>query len=120
MDNLTPDHARIIRDFFLASIEAEHNLTRALINTIPANKLDFCASPGESTVAERAWNLVEFEHHALTGICDGQFGPAPAGPEESGVDALLAWDEARFAADLRRLKDLSGADLVRPVDAYGF
>ena len=117
--NLNPEIASSIRDFFLTTIAAEHMATRALIQRIPANKLDFEPIPGGKTMSELMWCIVHTEHNALAGICDGSFAPLPKTPEQKGSDAVLQWDHEHFAADFKRLLTLSGEDLLRPVQFGG-
>lgn len=118
-DTLNRDQARTIRDFFLSSIVGEHNVTRELIKSVPPDKLDFQAVPGGATMSDLMWYLVILEHHLLVSVCDAHFAPAPATPKETGCDAVLAWDDEHFPSAYQRFAQLSGDDLLRPVELFG-
>jgi hypothetical protein len=114
-----PDLAGSVRDFFLQVIAAEHKSTRALIQSVPRGKLDFRPTPAARSMSEMMWYLVQTEHHALAGICDGEFEALPETPEHKGANAVLAWDDGHFSADFRRLMEMSGDHLLRPVRFAG-
>lgn len=119
MENIHPDQARAIRDFFLPSIEAEHKITRAIIQSVPADKLDFKLTPTGKPISQLIWQLVGTEHLYLTGICEARIPAAPEQPESSSPQAVLAWDDGHFPQDYRRLAQLSGEDLLRQVEFLG-
>lgn len=119
MTTTTPDIATHIRDFFLKHIVTEHNLTRALINMVPADQLEYRPPKAQRSVSDLMWYLVQYEDNSLSAICDGQFGPPVLRPEADGAEAVLAWDEEHFAKTVARLAELSGEDLLRPLEIYG-
>jgi uncharacterized damage-inducible protein DinB len=116
---VSPEQACSLRDFFLPAIESSHRINRLLIQSVPADKLEFKPDPGSFALSDILWSLVATEHFFLTGICDARFPPPPSKPEAIGIPELLAWDDAHFPHDFQRLALLSGEELLHPVEFLG-
>lgn len=119
MQPITADNASIVRDFFLPLVEAEHTLTRLMIQSIPADRLDFQPHPNSLKLSDLAWYLATADHVALTAICDARLPDKPSKPDGYGVSEFVAWTDQRFEFDCKRLAALSGDSLVRPLEIVG-
>lgn len=116
--NLTPESASVIRDFFLDIISTEHKVTRAMIGLVTDDMLDYRPTPKQRSVSDLIWSLAELEHRALAGICNAGFAAENAA-DHKGAQAVLEWDDQHFDQDFSRLQALSGEELLRTADFAG-
>jgi len=118
MSTFNAAQAKTILDYTVGVMAAEHNITRALIKSVPADQLDFRPNPESPTMGDLMLHLVQYEEHSINGICSGDFGPPLKKPEVVTPESVLAWDDEHFPKSLERLNGLSGEDLLRPITVY--
>jgi uncharacterized damage-inducible protein DinB len=122
MEALQPQQAVVFfNTFSLPSLKNEHRITRQIIEAIPVDKGDYRPDPVSKSALELAWHIVAAEHRFLSGIAAGAFDFTPNHrPDDvknsAGIAALYA---KNFEADLARLENLSGEQLVKIIDFRG-
>jgi uncharacterized damage-inducible protein DinB len=118
---LTPDQAKFIRDRALPTLQTEHQTTKRVIEAIPLDKGDYRPDAISRTALELAWHIVAAEKRFLGGISAGAFDFTPIHRPDSIKNSagIAAWFDESFAANLHRLQDLSGEQLVKSIDFRG-
>jgi hypothetical protein len=118
MEKLTAEQSRTILNYLLPSIEAEHKITRMTIQSIRPDLLN-ATVPGGQTISDLVWQIVATEHLYLTGICEARIPAMEAKPADHSVPAILGWYNERFKSNYEGLSQLTGEELLRPVEVFG-
>jgi uncharacterized damage-inducible protein DinB len=118
---ITPEQAKFILSLTLPALQAEHQITKRVIEAIPATKGDYRPDPASKTALELAWHIVAAEKRFLGGVCAGAFDFSPINRPETIRDSagIAAWFDETFAGILNQLQNLSGEQLVRTLDFRG-
>jgi uncharacterized damage-inducible protein DinB len=119
---MTSDHATLILNAVSSpSLRAEHPVTKNVIAAIPADKVDYRPDAISRSAIDLAWHIVTAENRFIEAVLSGAFDLTPwARPDTVGSPAdVNAWYEERFAANVERLKGLSGEQLLNPIDFRG-
>ncbi len=118
---MTPEQAKFLADFFLATCEREHPATRKVIAAIPEAKRDYRPDPKSRTAFELAWHIAQTEVWFADGVARGEFQPEeetrPAHIQT--VADVLAFYDQNFPPVLARLKALSAEKLAQKLAFYG-
>jgi len=111
----------LLNSFALPSIHAERPVTKSVIGAIPADKADYRPDPITRSAIDLAWHIVTAENRFLEAVAAGSFDLNPwERPAAVGTPAdINAWYDERSARAVEKLKGVSGADLVRPIDFRG-
>ena len=117
--SLTADQAAaVVREMWVPVYVNEHPLTKSVIAAIPAKKADYKPADVARSALELAWHIVSAEHRFLNAVAAGTFDySAPSAPKTPSD--VVTWYSSAFAADLERLKALSGDQLLTPIDFRG-
>jgi uncharacterized damage-inducible protein DinB len=118
---LTAEQAALILKSELRTLIAEHPTTTRVIEAIPAERADFRPDGVAKSAFDLAWHLVSAEHLFLNAAGSGAFDYSSTQRPE-GVRApadIVAWYADRFAADVERLRAVSGDDLLKTIDFRG-
>jgi hypothetical protein len=100
MTPLTPEQAlAVLTTIELPTVAAEQKVTRSVIAAIPPDKADYTPDP----------------------VSAGQFDLTPRPrPDTVRTPAdVIAWYDEQLAPTVARLKQVSGEDLVKPIDFRG-
>lgn len=118
---LTADQAKFIFDRALPTLQTEHQTTKRVIEAIPLDKGDYRPDAISKTALELAWHIVVAEKRFLDGICAGGFDLTPIQRPDSIKNSagIAAWFDESFSANLPRLQDLRGEQLVKSIDFRG-
>ncbi len=118
---ITPQHAMASRDAMVAALEQEAATTARVIAAIPEDKArQYRPDPKARNAWELAWHLVSSEVQMVEEIADMKFGMEPRYPNEpTSVAAMVAWYKEHLPPALARVRNLTGQQLVTPVDFYG-
>lgn len=122
MRALTPDEATLILNTTgLPALKAEHRLTRSVIAAIPPDKVDYRPDTIVRSAIDLAWHIVAAEVRFLEAVAAGAFDfSGGARPESVRTPAeVIEWYSERFAKAVDRLTQVTGEDLVKPVDFRG-
>jgi len=120
---MRPDHARIIADHLIATIEQEIPITLKVLGAVPDTRLDYRPDPVSKTAQGLLRHLVLEDEWILNAVADGQFGPMVDETDACGImtpaDAIACYQQ-RIPAALARVKALPDEALAREVDMFGF
>jgi uncharacterized damage-inducible protein DinB len=119
---MTSDQALVILNSVgLPSLNAEHPVTERVIAAIPPGKGDYSPDPVTRSAIDLAWHIVTAENRFLEAVAAGAFDLTPLPRPESvrTGDDVNRWYADRFAANVQRLKGLSGDQLTRTIDFRG-
>jgi uncharacterized damage-inducible protein DinB len=122
MSQLTPDQATLILHAVgLTALTYEHPLTKSVIAAIPADKADFRPDSVTRSAIELAWHIVAAENRFLDAVASGVFDyGGSTRPDTITTPAdVVAWYSERFATNIERLKNVSGEQLLKPIDFRG-
>ena len=119
---MKPEDAKIIAEFLAATFESELPATHAVIAAVPADRCDYRPDQMSKTALALARHIALEDEWLLEAIVDGSFGP---GKDESDACGLMtpadaiAYHKKAVAAQLARVRAMSGDDLLRTVDMFG-
>ena len=107
---LTPDQAKFVLGVALPMLKNEHQTTRRVIEAIPLDQGDYRPDAVSKTALELAWHIAASEQRFFSGIPVGAFDFSPIPRPESITNSagIAAWFDESFAANLRKLEELSG------------
>lgn len=115
---MTPEFAIALRDFLLASVENEFTTTKKVVAAVPAG--DYRHDPKSKTAAEIAKHIVEVEVQFLNEIAELKFNMESSFKNiPTDIAGLVKWYETEFPKAVQRVRQMTGEQLVTPVDFYG-
>jgi uncharacterized damage-inducible protein DinB len=96
-------------------------VTKSVIAAIPADKADYRPDSIARSAIDLVWHIVTAENRFLEAVLSGAFDLTPwARPDTVRSPAdVNAWYEDRFAANVARLKSVSGEQLMKTIDFRG-
>ena len=115
--------ATILRDFLAQSLEQEAQVTRRVLEAVPATGNDYRPDPKSRTGLELAWHIASSDAWFLNGILISEFDISKEPTEvpaniRSGADAAAFYDQ-QFIARIGKLRKLEGAALAKVVSFLG-
>jgi uncharacterized damage-inducible protein DinB len=123
MPPIQPDQAGfLLQGVFLPALRNEFQITKKVIDAIPANKGDYRPDEISKTSMELAWHITVTEMRFLDAIPAGafDFSPRPR-PDNIKTSAdLSGWYTENFEPRFETLARLSNEDLMKIVDFRGF
>jgi uncharacterized damage-inducible protein DinB len=122
MSALTPEQASLIlAATALPSLSAEHPVTKRVIAAIPADKADYRPDSIVKSAIDLAWHIVASETRFLEAVASGAFDfSGGTRPDSIRTPAdVVDWYSERFAADIERLKQIAGDQLIKIIDFRG-
>ena len=111
----------LLQDALMPMLKAEHRMTKAVLEAVPADKPDYQPDPNAKTAMELVRHIVASENRFLETTINGEFSTAPAAfPESAKTPAdFAAWYAERFETNCEALTKLSGDQLLKMVDFRG-
>ncbi len=103
------------KDMFLDSWAREYQLTTKVFNAYPEGKLDFKPHELSRTAKELAWTIISEEGIFVNGAITGKFDFRHFDPPPRTMKDILSAYEKKHAEDVRKVKDMSDADLNKKV-----
>jgi uncharacterized damage-inducible protein DinB len=121
MSQITPDQAKFLLATTVPTLKNEHQLTKRVIEAIPAQNSDYRPDPACKTALELAWHIVAAEKRFFNAVATGAFDFTPISrPENVRTPAdIAAWSDTVFADGIPALEALSGEQLVKIIDFRG-
>lgn len=116
---MSPEAAQAVWNHLLPQIQTSRQVTRLLIQNVPADTFEWRPLPQGESLGEVLWYLTSVFHVFLEGVCEGRFAELPSAPEPANAASFLAWDDAHFGVTLQKLAQLSGEQLLKPVTFAG-
>jgi uncharacterized damage-inducible protein DinB len=115
---MQPEHANIALKMMIPTYENEVALTRKVLAAVPADKCSYKPDERSMSAMELCWHIPAAESFFATAVTTGTFPPFNQMPENIKSPAdVLAWYDAQVAAQLPKLKALTGEQAAKPVDS---
>ena len=111
----------LLQDALMPMLKAEHRMTKAVLEAVPADKPDYRPDPNAKTAMELVRHIAASEIRFLETTINGVFSAAPAAfPETAKTPAhFAAWYADRFEKNCEALNRLSADQLLKMVDFRG-
>jgi len=119
---LTPEQAVfLLQDVYMPVLRAEHRMTKAVLEAVPADKPDYRPDSNAKTALELVRHIAATENRFLETTINGEFNAGPAAfPESAKTPAdFAAWYATRFENNCEALTKLTGEQLLKMVDFRG-
>jgi len=117
----TPEFALTYRDMMLDGLAREVETTKRVLAAVPDGKKDYRPDPCARTAWELAWHLANTDVQFLNGIADLKFTMASPAAEDKPktIAEVVDWYDRNIKRGADRVRALSGAQLLTPVDFLG-
>ncbi len=117
---MNKEEASCVLQFLLPSLQREHAVTAKVLAAIPDHQGDYKPDPNSMSAMELVWHIAATEQFFMEGATRGEFRPPAQRPEAlSTPQQVVDWYRTQFAANLERVKQMFGNDLVREVMFHG-
>ena len=119
---MKPEHAKIVAEFLLRSIENEIPRTTGVFAALPADRLDYKPDALSKTALALMRHIALEDVWFLESIAAGHFGAFPDDSDACGLmkpqDCVERYPQT-MAAAIAKLRAVSGEDLVKNLDFMG-
>jgi uncharacterized damage-inducible protein DinB len=121
MKEMTAENAMfLLQGAYLPALKNESQLTRKVIEAVPADKADYRPDPVSKTAMELVRHIAASDVRFLDTVIKGEFSTAAVLPPELKTPAeIAAWYEKTYAERLEALPKLSSEQLRKMVDFRG-
>jgi uncharacterized damage-inducible protein DinB len=121
MKEMTADNAMfLLHDVYLPAIKNESQLTKKVMEAVPADKGDYRPDPISKSAIELLRHIAASDVRFVDTVTSGQFSTAAVIPEGLKTPAdVAAWYEGRSAENVEALKKMTGEQLIKIVDFRG-
>jgi uncharacterized damage-inducible protein DinB len=111
----------LLQDALMPVLKAEHRVTRAVLEAVPADKPDFRPDPFAKTAIELVRHIAAAENRFLETAINGEFNTATGVIPDyiKTPTEIAAWYAERFDKNCEALTKLSGEQLLKMVDFRG-
>ena len=111
----------LLQEVSLPVLKAEHRMTKAVLEAVPADKPDFQPDPFAKTAIELVRHIAAAENRFLETTINGVFSTGPTAiPENVKTPTEVAtWYASQFEKNCEALAKLSGEQLLKMVDFRG-
>ena len=121
MKEMTAENAMfLLHGVYLPALKNESQLTKKVIEAVPADKSDYRPDPVSKSAIELVKHIAAADIRFVETVITGQFSTAAVLPENLKTPAEIAtWYEQHYAASLEALKKVTGEQLIKIVDFRG-
>jgi uncharacterized damage-inducible protein DinB len=122
MQQLQPDQANfLLNGVYLPGLKNEHNITKSIIQAIPADKGDYRPDNVCKSALDLAWHVVAAEMRFMDAVSAGQFdfSPRPLPDSIKTSSDLIGWYSGEFDRRFNELTKLSNEQLMKTIDFRG-
>ncbi len=121
MKEMTAENAMfLLHGVYLPAMKNESQLTKKVIEAVPADKGDYRPDPISKTATDLLRHIAATDIRFLDTVINGQFSTAAVIPDGLKTPAeVAAWYERSYAEKLAALGKLSGEQLIKIVDFRG-
>ena len=120
---MKPEDAKTIGTFLLDTLEAEIPITVSVFAAVPENRLDYRPDRLSKTALDLVRHLTLEDEWFLNAVIDGRFSSMPDQSDACGLmkpaDCAAQYRD-RMTTAISRVRQLSGDDLARELDMFGF
>src|SRR5579864_3930713 len=112
------ESAGAVLEFLVPAVENEAALTRKVILAVPADKAHFRPHDKAMSALELCWHIAAADAFFLTAVTTGVFPPFTKMPDNIKTPKdVVAWFDAQVAANVAKLKAMSGEQAAKMVDS---
>jgi len=121
MKEMTAENAMfLLQGVYLPALKNESQLTKIVIEAVPADKSDFRPDPVSKSAMELLRHIAAADIRFVETVVNGQFSTAAVLPEHLKTPAeIAAWYEQQYTASLEALAKVTGQQLIKIVDFRG-
>jgi uncharacterized damage-inducible protein DinB len=122
MPSIQPDQGKFLLQMALPGLEREQKTTQQVLEAVPADKGDYRPHPHSMSAMDLSWHIATAENMFLSAIAAGAFdfsGMARPDSVKTTTD-VASWYAKASAANLEKIKNLSGEQLAQTLDFRGF
>ena len=121
MKEMTAENAMfLLQGVYLPALKNESQLTKRVIEAVPADKFDYRPDPVSKSAMELLRHIAAADIRFVETVVNGQFSTAAVLPENLKTPAeIAAWYEQQYAASLEALAKVTGQQLIKIVDFRG-
>jgi uncharacterized damage-inducible protein DinB len=111
----------LLQDVYMPVLKAEHRVTKAVLEAVPADKPDYRPDPNAKSAMELLRHIAAAENRFLETTINGEFSTAiGAIPDNVKTpNEIAAWYAQQFEKNCDALNKLSGEQLTKMVDFRG-
>ncbi len=110
----------LVQEVFLPALKAEHRLTKAVLEAVPADKADYRPDPCAKTAMELVRHIAAAENRFLETPLTGVFSTGATIPDNVKIPMeVAAWYAETFEKNCEALGKASGEQLLKMVDFRG-
>ena len=111
----------LLQDMYMPMLKAEHRMTKAVLEAVPADKPNFRPDSNAKTAMELVRHIAASENRFLETTINGEFNTSTGAiPENVKTPAEIAqWYAEQFEKNCDALNKLSGEQLLKMVDFRG-
>ena len=121
MKEMTSENATfLLHGVYLPALKNESQLTKKVIEAVPAGKADYRPDPVSKTAMELVRHIAAADVRFADTVINGKFETGAVVPAELKTPAeIAAWYEKTYAEKLNALTKLTGEQLTKIVDFRG-
>ena len=121
MKEMTAENAMfLLHGVYLPALKNESQLTKKVIEAVPADKSDYRPDPVSKSANELVRHIAAADIRFADTVVTGQFSTAAVLPENLKAPTEIApWYEQHYAARLEALTKVTGEQLIKIVDFRG-
>jgi uncharacterized damage-inducible protein DinB len=116
--NMKAESASAVLEFLIPAVEQEAALTRKVLLAVPAEKGHHRPHDKAMSALELCWHIAATETFFITAVTTGAFAPFLKMPEEIKTTTdVVAWFDKQVAANVAKLKSMSGEQAAKIVES---
>jgi len=121
MNQMTADNAMfLLRGVYLPTLKNESQLTKKVLEAVPADRADHRPDPVSKTAMELVRHIAAADVRFADTVINGRFETGAVLPADLKTPAEIAtWYEQTYAERLETLKNLTSEQLTNMVDFRG-
>ncbi|MBI4475471.1 MAG: DinB family protein [Acidobacteria bacterium] len=119
MSALSPEHAKVIGNFFLQSIKQELEITKKVLAAVPDDKSSYKPEPKAKTAHELAWHIATADIWFFDGILAGEFTMGDEPPAPKTIAEIVNHYETNMRDRISKLAELPAEKLAKVISFFG-
>ena len=120
-ETMSAEHAVFLRDLLLGTLKNESRTTKAVLDSVPADKVGHRPDPISKSANELVRHIAAADNRFVESVINGFFDTNPAMIPENvqTPQEIASWYEQRYAKNFEALAKVSGENLAKALDFRG-
>jgi len=119
--SLTAEQAKTLCEAYLADILSESATTKKVLEAVPADKSGYTPAEKSMTALKLCNHIAGTDVSFLRCVAEGGFAREKMGEPNAATPAdVVKWYDEHLPAAVARVKAMSGEDLAKEIDFFGF